>query len=538
MRTSSTSPSPIRRVSIRTPREAASAASAWPSPVVSLPSDSRTIRFWASSGKSAAARRRAAPMSVADLTGVEASRSISVSSAGSRSTSASLPNATIPATSPSGRSVERLAQEGERVLAARVADRIGEVDDEDGREPVDRQDQLEAGEREDERRQQERPDDERRPPSPRAHPPPRPDVEPDRSAAGPGSAGAARAARRTRCPSGAPVRGVPPEPGAEAAAQADQRVAVVDGPLDAQREEDEQDDRDPQLVACGRAGRGRRALAGRRSGRRGGRRRRRRAPRWRRPNPGRSSIHRRRRGRPRSGPGRSGRPAARATADRGARTRRDWRRGRRRAGGRPGPAPRRRGRRCRRQVRRDDVDARQVGPRERDARRQRGPGHELDDGPVGPRRRPARSHRPGSTRLTGVPGWTASVGAAEPPSSSPVRFASRIGKATWSGRSERRGSKARTAVGRPAREPGVEQGSALRARDDRPRPVGQDVARRRGDVGRRQVDVAQDRLIGVERADPRVGQRAGHLAERARGRRARWPGSAPAAASPAGRPRR
>ena len=183
-RTSSTSPSPIRRVSIRTPREAARAASDWPSPVVSLPSESRTIRFCASSGKSAAARRSAAPMSVAERTGVEASRSISVSSAGSRSTSAPLPNATIPATSPSGRSVERLAQEGERVLAARVADRIGEVDDEDRRQPVDRQDELEAGEGEDERREQQRPDDEGHPPPPRAHPPPRPDMEPDRQQQG------------------------------------------------------------------------------------------------------------------------------------------------------------------------------------------------------------------------------------------------------------------------------------------------------------------------------------------------------------------
>ncbi len=79
---------------------------------------------------------------------------------------------------------ERLAQEGERVLAARVADRIGEVDDEDRRQPVDRQDQLETGEGEDERRQQERPDDEGGPPSARAHPPSRPDMEPDRQQQG------------------------------------------------------------------------------------------------------------------------------------------------------------------------------------------------------------------------------------------------------------------------------------------------------------------------------------------------------------------
>ena len=121
-----------------------------------------------------------------------------------------------------------------------------------------------------------------------------------------------------------------------------------------------------------------------------------------------------------------------------------------------------------------DVDARQVGPGERHRRPRRAvPGHELDDRAVGPRRRRSPVAPAGIGRLTGVPGWTASVGAAEPPSSSPVRFASRIGNATWSGRSDRRGSKARTAVGSPAADAGVEQGSALRARDDGPRPVGQ-----------------------------------------------------------------
>ncbi len=59
----------------------------------------------------------------------------------------------------------------------------------------------------------------------------------------------------------------------------------------------------------------------------------------------------------------------------------------------------------------------------------------------------------GIVSVTGVPGETASVGAADPPRSSPVRLESRIGNATWSGRSERRGSNARTAVGRPARTP-------------------------------------------------------------------------------------
>ena len=99
---------------------AASAASAWPPPVVSLPSESRTIRFWASSGKSAVASRSAAPMSVARL---DRRRGDPVDLAraptGSRSTSASLPNATMPGDVALGHHLEGLAQERERVLAAR-----------------------------------------------------------------------------------------------------------------------------------------------------------------------------------------------------------------------------------------------------------------------------------------------------------------------------------------------------------------------------------------------------------------------------------
>ena len=102
--TSSAPPRPMTWVSTWIPRAAARAASAWPWPVVSLPSERRTIRFWASSGKSAEASRRAEPMSVADRTGADAIRSISRSSAGSRSTSAPRPKATIPAASPSGMS--------------------------------------------------------------------------------------------------------------------------------------------------------------------------------------------------------------------------------------------------------------------------------------------------------------------------------------------------------------------------------------------------------------------------------------------------
>ena len=48
-----------------------------------------------------------------------------------------------------------------------------------------------------------------------------------------------------------PSAGGAPEASRQAASQADDRVAVVDGPLDAQREQHDQQDRDPQLVAGG-----------------------------------------------------------------------------------------------------------------------------------------------------------------------------------------------------------------------------------------------------------------------------------------------
>ena len=78
-----------------------------------------------------------------------------------------------------GSLLEGLAQERQRVLATRVADRIGQVDDEDRREPVDREDELEARQREDERGEQQGPDDERDAAPARPHPTPRPQVEPD-----------------------------------------------------------------------------------------------------------------------------------------------------------------------------------------------------------------------------------------------------------------------------------------------------------------------------------------------------------------------
>ena len=61
--------------------------------------------------------------------------------------------------------------------------------------------------------------------------------------------------------------------------------------------------------------------------------------------------------------------------------------------------------------------------------------------------------------VTGAPGAIASAGVSEPPRSSPARFASSTGNATWSGRSERRGSKAMTAAGRPANVPAYSSGA-------------------------------------------------------------------------------
>ncbi len=104
MMVSSAAPRPVTNVSICTPRAAASDASDWPRPVVSLPSVTSTMRFWVSSGNSADASRNAPPMSVALVAGTDAKRSRSVSSVGSRSTRASPPNATTAALSPSGRS--------------------------------------------------------------------------------------------------------------------------------------------------------------------------------------------------------------------------------------------------------------------------------------------------------------------------------------------------------------------------------------------------------------------------------------------------
>ena len=132
-----------------------------------------------------------------------------------------------------GDHLEGLAQERQRVLAAVVADRIGQVDDEDRRQPVDRQDEPEAGQGEDEGGQQDGPDDERDAPPADAHPPARAQVQPDRQGQGRDEQEQRERARRRRCPSGGAAR-VPPEPRRERASEADQGVAVVERPLDAQ----------------------------------------------------------------------------------------------------------------------------------------------------------------------------------------------------------------------------------------------------------------------------------------------------------------
>ena len=96
----------------------------------------------------------------------------------------------------------------------------------------------------------------------------------------------------------------------------------------------------------------------------------------------------------------------------------------------------------------DAVHAEQVGLGERHARGVLRRGDELVDRSVGPRRRGAPVAPAGIGSVTGCAGRDRLRAARPtPPSSSPVRFARRIGNATWSGRSDRRGSNARTAVG-------------------------------------------------------------------------------------------
>ena len=202
--TSSLSTRPMTFVSIWMPRAAASAASRWPRPVVSLPSEIRTIRFWAASGNSAVASRSAAPTSVAAFSG-RAAQPVDLAEllgqALDERVLAERDDARLVAL---GHHLERLAQEREGVLAAVRADAVGQVDDEHGREPVDGQDELEA------RRARGRA---RRGASCGARAPrgaaSRPCAAAPRGAArtsgaAPGSGAAARSAARSGCPSAAP----------------------------------------------------------------------------------------------------------------------------------------------------------------------------------------------------------------------------------------------------------------------------------------------------------------------------------------------
>ena len=127
-------------------------------------------------GKPHRARRCPSPPS----TGTDAIVSSSRTSAGRRSTRASLPNATMPARSSGASRRGTSRTKSSASVAARLADQIGQVDDEHRGQPIDRQDDLEPGEGEGERGQHERPDRERRPPPERADPPSRAEVEQER----------------------------------------------------------------------------------------------------------------------------------------------------------------------------------------------------------------------------------------------------------------------------------------------------------------------------------------------------------------------
>ena len=147
-RTSSRSPSPTRRVSTWMPRDRGERRLGLAARrSCRCRRRCRTIRFWASSGKSAAASRSAAPMSVAALTGVDAIRSIS-RQVRRQALDERVLAERDDARESLGHHLERVAQEREGILAAGRADRIGQVDHEHGREPVDREHELEAGQRE------------------------------------------------------------------------------------------------------------------------------------------------------------------------------------------------------------------------------------------------------------------------------------------------------------------------------------------------------------------------------------------------------
>ena len=129
---------PSGRVSTWMPRAAARAASVCPEPVVSLPSESSTIRFWASSGNRAPASRSAAPMSVA-LADRRGRDPVDLGEVGRQAL-----DERVPAERDDARDVLVLLRRaatpaGRRAPPrARPCRRVREVDDEHDGEPVDR----------------------------------------------------------------------------------------------------------------------------------------------------------------------------------------------------------------------------------------------------------------------------------------------------------------------------------------------------------------------------------------------------------------
>ena len=125
----------------------------------------------------------------------------------------------------------------------------------------------------------------------------------------------------------------------------------------------------------------------------------------------------------------------------------------------------------------------------------------------------------GRGRLTGVPGPDRGLRPGAPAEELPgqVRDEQREGHLEGQVRAAR--LKGEHGGGDPGPHAGVQQRRATRSRDDRAGPVRQGHPACLGDVDRRQVDVAQERLIGIGRADARLAETAGDLAERAGPRR-------------------
>ena len=149
--TSSAPPRPTSYVSIWTPRDAASAASDWPAPVVSLPSLTEhdpLLRLVREQRRGQAQR----PADVRGALGRHGRDAVDVLQLGRQP----LDQRVAPEGDHRGLVVaaplrERLAQEVEGGTVASGTDAVGQVDDEDGGQAIDRQVQPEAGQGEHER---------------------------------------------------------------------------------------------------------------------------------------------------------------------------------------------------------------------------------------------------------------------------------------------------------------------------------------------------------------------------------------------------